>query len=45
MKNSIEDSEKLANKLSESDKKKISEAIQESLTWLKENQNAPKEDF
>merc|ERR1712226_1401987 len=34
MKNTIEDSDKLADKLEEDDKEKISEAVQEALDWM-----------
>jgi len=45
MKNTIEDPEKAANKVSESDKKTIKEALDEAKEWLEENQSADKEEF
>lgn len=45
MKNSIEDAEKLADKLSDEDKATITETIEEAQTWLNENIEASKEDF
>jgi len=37
MKNTIEDPEKAANKISDSDKKTIKEAIDDAKDWLEEN--------
>jgi len=45
MKNTIEDPEKAANKVSESDKKVIKSALDEAKEWLEENQSADKEEF
>ena len=45
MKNSVEDPEKLANKLDDSDKKTIKDAIKDSQEWLDKNQSADKETF
>jgi heat shock protein 5 len=45
MRNTIEDPEKLANKISEEDKSKIKEAISDAQSWLDSNQGADKEDF
>jgi heat shock protein 5 len=45
MKNSIEDSEKLADKLSDDDKETINEAIEDAQSWLSSNPEASKEDY
>ena len=45
MKNSIEDSEKLADKLEEEDKETIKEAIDDALSWLGSNSDASKEAY
>lgn len=45
MKNTIEDPEKLADKLSEEDKSTIKSALEETENWLKSNQDASKEEF
>jgi heat shock protein 5 len=45
MRNTIEDPEKLANKISEEDKSTIKEAISDAQSWLDSNQNGEKEDF
>lgn len=45
MKNTIEDPEKLANKLSDDEKETIKEAVKEAQEWLSANQEADKEDF
>jgi len=45
MKNTISDSDKLADKLESEDKETIEEAVQEALDWLDDNQDAEKEDF
>ena len=45
VKNSIEDPEKLAKKIDESDKKTIKDAIKEIQDWLEKNQQADKETF
>lgn len=44
-KSSIDDPEKLANKVSESDKKTVKEALKEAEDWMNENKDAEKEDF
>jgi len=44
MKQTVED-EKLADKLSEEDKKKINDKCTETLSWLESNQSAEKEEF
>jgi len=45
MKNTIEDPEKLANKIDESDKKTIKDALKDAQDWLEANPNAEKEDY
>jgi heat shock protein 5 len=45
MKNTIEDPEKLSNKLQDSDKKTIKEALKEAQEWLDSNASADKEAF
>ena len=45
MKNTIEDKEKLADKLDEDDKDTIKEAIEEHQEWFNENSDADKEDY
>lgn len=45
MKNSVEDPEKLANKLDDSEKKTIKDALKETQEWLDQNQTADKEAF
>jgi heat shock protein 5 len=45
MKNSIEDSEKLADKLDSDDKETIKTAIEEALAWLGSNSDASKEAY
>jgi heat shock protein 5 len=45
MKNTVEDPEKLANKLDEADKKKIKDALAESTKWLEANPSAEKEEY
>ena len=45
MKNTINDADKLADKLDEDDKSTIDSAIKEVLEWLDENQAAEKEDY
>lgn len=45
MKNSVEDPEKLANKLEDSEKKTIKEALKEAQEWLDKNASADKETF
>merc|ERR1712021_317852 len=45
MKNSVEDKDKLAEKLAEDEKSKIKDALTDSQDWLNANQDAEKEDF
>jgi len=45
MRNTIEDPEKLANKISEDEKEKIKDALKEAQSWLDANQGASKEEF
>merc|ERR1711966_407025 len=45
MKNQVGDADKLADKLEEEDKTTISEAVQEALDWMDDNQEAEKEDY
>jgi len=45
LKNQIGDNEKLGGKLSDEDKKKISDAVEEQIEWLEANQDADAEDF
>ncbi len=45
MKNTIEDPEKLADKLSEEDKSTIKNALEETENWLKSNSDASKEEY
>jgi len=45
MKNSIEDKEKLADKLTDEDKSSIKDALTDSQDWLNANQDAEKDDF
>lgn len=45
MRNTIEDPEKLANKISDEDKATVKEGISEAQTWLDSNPNAEKEEF
>lgn len=45
MRNTIEDKEKLADKLEDEDKEAISEALQEHQEWLDGNADADKEDY
>lgn len=45
MKNTIEDKEKLANKLSDEDKNTIKEAVEEHEEWLKSNPEAEKDEY
>jgi len=44
VKNSIND-EKLADKISEADKKKVQELIEKTTKWLESNQSAEKEEY
>merc|ERR1711966_491935 len=45
MKNTISDSDKLADKLEDEDKTTIEDAVKETLDWLDDNQNAEKEEY
>jgi len=45
MRNTIDDKEKLADKIDESDKSSISEALTEAADWLSSNDDADKDDF
>lgn len=45
MKNTVNDKDKLADKIEESDKEKIEAALKEALEWLDDNQNAEKDEF
>ena len=45
MRNTIEDKEKLAEKIEDADKEKIKEALQEAQDWLTSNEDAEKDDF
>lgn len=45
MRNTVEDPEKLADKIDDDDKETILEALQEHTEWLEENPEAEKEDF
>lgn len=45
MRNTIEDKEKLADKIEDSDKEKIKEALQEAQEWINSHEDAEKEDL
>ena len=45
MKSTINDKDKLADKLESDDKEKIENSLKEALDWLDDNQSAEKEDF
>ena len=45
LKNQINDKEKLGSKLSDEDKEKIEESVNDKISWLEENQEADSEDF
>ncbi|MCP4669206.1 MAG: hypothetical protein GY849_22970 [Deltaproteobacteria bacterium] len=45
MRNTIEDKDKLADKLSEDDKSTIQDAITEAEDWLNSNEDADKDDL
>lgn len=45
MRNTIEDKEKLADKIEDEDKEKIKEALQEAQDWIKEHEDAEKEEI
>jgi len=44
-KSSIDEPEKLAYKVSKSDKKTVNEALKEAEDWMNESRDAEKEDF
>ena len=45
MKNSVEDKDKLAEKLSDEDKSSIKDALTDASDWLNANSDAEKDDF
>jgi len=45
MRNTIDDKEKLADKIDESDKDKIKDALQEAQDWLNSHEDAEKDDL
>ncbi|XP_057550780.1 luminal-binding protein 5-like [Amaranthus tricolor] len=45
MRSTIDDKDKLADKIESDDKEKIDSTLKEALEWLDDNQNAEKEDF
>lgn len=45
MKNTINDKDKLADKLESEEKEKVEAALKDALEWLDDNQNAEKEDY
>jgi len=45
MRNTIEDKDKLADKLDEDDKSTISDALTDAEDWLNQNDEADKDDF
>jgi heat shock protein 5 len=45
MKNSVEDKEKLADKLSDEDKSTVKDALTDAQDWLNANADAEKDDF
>ena len=45
MKNTIEDKEKLADKIESDDKSKIKDALQEAQDWLSSHDDAEKDDY
>lgn len=45
MRNTIEDEEKLANKLDADDKQTIEDAVKETLEWIEEHTDADKDDY
>jgi endoplasmic reticulum chaperone BiP len=45
MRNTIEDKEKLADKLDEDDKKTIDEALKEATEWISSNDEAEKDEL
>ncbi len=45
MRNTIEDKEKLADKIDASDKEKIKDALTEAQDWINSNDDADKDDY
>ena len=45
MRNTVEDKDKLANKIDEEDKEKILDALSEAQEWINSNDDADKEDL
>ena len=45
MKNTVEDSDKLADKLEDDDKETITDAVQEALDWMDDNQEADADEY
>jgi len=45
MRNTIDDKDKLGDKIEAEDKESISDAIKETLEWIEDNKEATKEDF
>lgn len=45
MRNTIDDKEKLADKIDESDKQTIKDALQESQDWLSSHEDADRDDY
>lgn len=45
MRNTIEDKEKLADKIEEGDKQKIKDALTEAQDWLNSHEDAEKDDY
>ncbi len=45
MRNTVEDKEKLADKISADDKSAIQDALSEASDWLSSNDDAEKDDF
>ena len=45
LRNTVEDSEKLGNKISESDKQTVKDAISEVQSWVEANMSAEKYEF
>jgi len=45
MKSTIEDKDKLAEKVSDDEKQTIQEAVQEAQDWLNANEDADKDEF
>ena len=45
LRNTVEDPEKLGNKISESDKQTVKDAISEAQSWIEVNMSAEKHEF